>query len=330
MSHGHPTLADLRATVQKQRHREIGNWLAQSSRSTDGRVWKLGRRPPWPVGAPGDSGRPGCEPGRGVGDRNWLSGGLRAGRGAGSPGLLAGSCGRPGRSLARHGLPGWGLSRLRDAPYGQLRPGIRSGVWTGQPVGSAGLGPRRVCDRWGLGATQFAQRLPLQGLLSTPQERGRHLPRRRRQRQPAFAPGVLAEAWHRTLELAFVQGLRAARGFDDHHGIGRSGRCPPVALAFLLAILRPCHGHAGPLAGRGPHCPLRHARIGGSRVLQVVPPRRSVGPRRSDCRAVFRPPPSGQPGCPRCITKRIAEAENAACGPLPAGTGRWGVDDAGV
>ena len=29
MSHGHPTLADLRATVQKQRHREIGNWLAR-------------------------------------------------------------------------------------------------------------------------------------------------------------------------------------------------------------------------------------------------------------------------------------------------------------
>ncbi|MGC1718325.1 MAG: phosphatidylglycerophosphate synthase [Isosphaeraceae bacterium] len=29
MSHGHPTLADLRATVQKQRYREIGNWLAR-------------------------------------------------------------------------------------------------------------------------------------------------------------------------------------------------------------------------------------------------------------------------------------------------------------
>ena len=29
MSHGRPTLADLRATVQKQRHREIGNWLAR-------------------------------------------------------------------------------------------------------------------------------------------------------------------------------------------------------------------------------------------------------------------------------------------------------------
>jgi phosphatidylglycerophosphate synthase len=28
MSHGHPTLAELRATVHKQRHREIGNWLA--------------------------------------------------------------------------------------------------------------------------------------------------------------------------------------------------------------------------------------------------------------------------------------------------------------
>jgi len=29
MSHHHPTLAELRATVQKQRHREIGNWLAR-------------------------------------------------------------------------------------------------------------------------------------------------------------------------------------------------------------------------------------------------------------------------------------------------------------
>ena len=29
MSHGHPTLAELRATVQKQRHREIGNWMAR-------------------------------------------------------------------------------------------------------------------------------------------------------------------------------------------------------------------------------------------------------------------------------------------------------------
>jgi phosphatidylglycerophosphate synthase len=29
MSHGNPTLAELRATVQKQRHREIGNWMAR-------------------------------------------------------------------------------------------------------------------------------------------------------------------------------------------------------------------------------------------------------------------------------------------------------------
>ena len=29
MSHGRPSLAELRATVQKQKHREIGNWLAR-------------------------------------------------------------------------------------------------------------------------------------------------------------------------------------------------------------------------------------------------------------------------------------------------------------
>ncbi len=29
MSHSRPTIAELRARVQKDRHREIGNWLAR-------------------------------------------------------------------------------------------------------------------------------------------------------------------------------------------------------------------------------------------------------------------------------------------------------------
>ena len=56
MSHGHPTLEELRNCPQATASRD---WqlVGVSSRPPSSRVWNLGRRPSWPLGAPGDSRR---------------------------------------------------------------------------------------------------------------------------------------------------------------------------------------------------------------------------------------------------------------------------------
>ena len=45
MNRARPTVAELRARVQKDRHREIGNWLARRVRPSDGRLRLLAGDP---------------------------------------------------------------------------------------------------------------------------------------------------------------------------------------------------------------------------------------------------------------------------------------------
>ncbi len=273
MSHGRPSLAELRATVQKQKHREIGNWLA--------------RRVARPTAVYGSwvAVRLGCSAHQVTlaALAASLGGAIAIGTGSRAGFML-------GLALAHLGfwldhvdgqVARWRGTACLDGVYldyvmhhvGNLSLGFGLGFGlasrSGQPAWA--LAGFAIAGGWALLSLHndcrykaFFQRL---------KSASGTYHRRRRQRRSAFTPGVLAQAWHRTLELAFIQGVRAARGLDNDHGFGCSGRPSTVALAVLLANRRSGHGRAGPLVRRCSHRPLGHQRNGGSRVRQVVPSR---------------------------------------------------------
>ena len=120
-----PTIAELRARVQKDRHREIGNWLARRvARPTAVYGCWLAIR----LGSPrtrslaASLSSLAAAVAIGTGTRLFV-----ARRRTGPPGLLARPRRRPGRPLARNSQPGRRLPRLPDAPRGQSGLGFALG-----------------------------------------------------------------------------------------------------------------------------------------------------------------------------------------------------------
>ena len=197
MSPSFPTLAELRSTAQKGRHREIGNWLAR-------RV-----------------ARPSAVYGTWLAVRLGLSAHqvTLAALAASLGGALAIGAGSRlgfvlGVSLLHLGFwldhvdgqvarwrgtvePRRSLLRLPDAPSCQHGVGLCSGLWDVHPDRQPGLVSRRVRDRRGLDVSQPSERLPLQGLLPAPQEHFGDLLASRAEAaaSPSLRPPGPGEAW---------------------------------------------------------------------------------------------------------------------------------------
>ncbi len=153
MSQRHPTLGELRATVQKGRHREIGNWLARrwGRPSAIYGTWlavRLGLSAHQVTLAVLLRGSLGGAVAIGTG----TDGGLPHRRRAGASRLLARSRRRPGRSLAQ--VPRAWMASITttsctiSSQSGRL--GFALGYGLACTVGPPGLGPRRVRDRGGV------------------------------------------------------------------------------------------------------------------------------------------------------------------------------------
>ena len=161
----HPTLAALRATVQKERYREIGNWLARRIARPTAiyGTWlaiRLGLSAHQVTLAGAGGERRGDA---GVHDR--CDPGVRRRSGASASGVLARSRRWPGRPLARDGMPRRRLFRLPDAPCGEPWHGIRPRLRPGRPDRRPTLVGGRVRDGARLDHARPAQRLSLQGVL---------------------------------------------------------------------------------------------------------------------------------------------------------------------
>ena len=105
-----PPSTSCEPTVQKGRHREIGNWLARRVGPAVGRLRDLAGGPARALGPPGDAGRAGREPRRrrrpiGIGDRAGLRRSASAWRT-----WPSGSITSTARSLAGAGRPAWTAS----------------------------------------------------------------------------------------------------------------------------------------------------------------------------------------------------------------------------
>ena len=183
-----PTLAELRARVQKDRHREIGNWLARRVGAAvgglrhvaGGRGWgsrrTRSRSPRWPSAS----------------RRPWRSARAR-GSGSSSGVALAHLAfwldhvdGQVARWRGTASLDGVYFDYLMHHAA-NLTLGFALGYGLAARIGRPALGGRGLRDRARLGRSEPAQRLPLQGLLPAAEARDADLSRRRRQRRPARA-----------------------------------------------------------------------------------------------------------------------------------------------
>ena len=253
MSHARPTLDELRTTVQKQRYREIGNWLA--------------RRVARPTAVYG----------------TWAA--IRLGLSAHqvTVAALAASLGGAvaiGTGSRRHSWLGVALAHLGfwldhvdgqvarwrgtaclDGVYFDYMMHHVSNLALGFSLGF-GLASRSGQPAWaiagfaiatGWALSQLAQRLPLQGLFSTSEECRAATTSLLAAAAAGLRLRAVAEAWHGSVELATLQALRAACGVDADHGAGRSGRSAPVGSGSLAGrsafFSRPCW----------PRCWERHA-----------------------------------------------------------------------
>ena len=284
MNRSRPTLAELRARVQKDRHREIGNWLARRvARPTAVYgCWlaiRLGSRAHQVTLAAC------CRRSSAArGDRHGRAESFRRGRHAGAPGVLARPCGRPSRPLARDRQPGRGLSRLPDASRRQPGAGFRLGY---------GLAARSGDLRWtiagfaiGTGWTilEPAQRLPLQGVLSAAQERERPLSGstavaaggRSRRTWPRRRPRALTWPAFKACEPHVVLLVLASLALAAMVVPDALASCSGEVAVVLLAVAGAGAGHGADRARSIAEAQRR------SRILAVVPADRTLGWPRTD------------------------------------------------
>ncbi len=230
-----PTIAELKARVHKDRHREIGNWLAR----------KVAR----------PSAVYGC----------WIA--VRLGLTAHHVTLAALFCWLmaaaaigtgdqlffvAGVTLAQLGywldhvdgqVARWRGTASLDGVYLDYLMHHAANLTLGFALG-CGLAVRLAEPRWsiagfaiGLGwaGPQLAQRLPLQGVFPAIEEHAWKLSGRRRGRRPSAEAPSLASERPRRIDVARVQGVRNPR---HHRGPRRAGTAlnrQPVGLALPLA-----------------------------------------------------------------------------------------------
>ena len=266
-----PTIAELRARVQKDRHREIGNWLA--------------RRVARPTAVYG------C----------WLA--IRLGLSAHQVTLLAlaswllasvaiGTGDRTlfvvGVVLAQLGfwldhvdgqVARWRGTVSLDGVYldylmhhaANLSLGLRARIRAGRsnPATSDGRSPGSR-SRSGWAGLEPAQRLPLQGVLPATEEHDRELPGRRRARRSPAAACSMAAPRPGRLDLAGVQGVRNSRRHDGARRTGRARPGEPECLDLRLASHGPFAGGDRAAARNRPHRTLGDAVRSRIRLLALV------------------------------------------------------------
>jgi len=167
------------------------------------------------------------------------------------------------------------------ANFARFRPRI----WPGQADWRLGLGDRRGNDRFGMVRAEFAQRLPVQGILSGVEASRWPVSRRSRTRRPTLARAKMAAPGQGADHLAALQGVRASR---RSHRVNRPvvplvGLGP--ALAFRLALERVPHGVRRACSRAGANRSLHFQGVGRGRISPLVPTDRDPSPFRTTAHA---------------------------------------------
>ena len=233
-----PTLAELRARVQKGRHREIGNWLARrvarptavygswlavrlglSAHQVTAAAWLASLAAAVAIG---------------TGDRSMFVVGVALAH-------LAFWLDHVDGQVAR-----WRGTASLDGVYLDYLMHHAANLAMGFALGY-GLASRSGDPRWtiagfaiggGWTLLEPAQRLPIQGVLPAAQGRDGTLPRRRRLRRSSPAAGTLAASRSRGVHLAGLQGVRAPRRLARVDCDGCAGIDAPLDLANPVARRR--------------------------------------------------------------------------------------------
>ena len=254
--------------VQKDRHREIGNWLARrvARPSAVYGTWlavRLGLSA-HQVTLAALAGQPGGSGWRSAPGRGWVRP-----RRVGFCTWGSGSTTSTARSPAGDGPPSLDgvYSRLPDAPSCEpgagLRPRLRPGIRTGDPAwaspGSRSPPAGHSCSLHNdCRYKAFFQRLKSTSetlLASTGGSGGR----------PA-APGPLAPARPGRPDLAGVQGVRASRRADRVDHPGDPGGVEPFGLARIWRLAVLGMAFLAARAGSRSHWTSDHKKIGGDRI----------------------------------------------------------------
>ena len=269
-----PTLAELRGRVQKDRHREIGNWLARrvARPSAVYGTWLAVR-----LGASAHQVTLLALAGQRR-RRRWRSAtGTRRGFVAGvALAHLAFWLDHVDGQVAR-----WRGTASLDGVYfdylmhhaASLGLGFALGYGLAARTGDVRWAAAGFADRPGLGLPEPAQRLPVQGLLPAPEARDRLAPRRRRRRRPPEPSRPVAPARPGRPDLAPLQGVRAARRPDGPDPPRPPRRRRPLGLAERSGAAGssgwPSSPRSWPRRGRRG----RSGSCGGGRVRALVPAR---------------------------------------------------------
>ena len=280
MSQHRPTLAELRACVQKDRHREIGNWLARHF-----------ARPTAVYGC-------------------WLaiSLGLSAHQvtlaallanlaaavmiGTGDPtffvlGVILAHLafwldhvdGQVARWRGTASLDGVYFDYLMHRYARESGPGFRPGVRAGRSLGRHSLDDSWIPDRNGLDVLEPAQRLSLQGFFSAAQEREWPIPGRWWCRRSSQAAHALAETRPRVLTWPAFKACEPHVILLTLTVLARSWRLwsPNAWLWVWRIVLSSAWAMPAPGAGDRPDRSLGRPEQSRSRVFALVPADRFPG-----------------------------------------------------
>jgi hypothetical protein len=287
-----PTLAELRARVQKGRHREIGNWLARrvARPSAVYGCWlavRLGLSAHQVTAAAWLSSFA-ASAAIGTGDRWMFVLGIAL---AHLAFWLDHVDGQVARWRGTASLDGVYLDYLMHHAA-NLALGFALGYGLAARSGDA----RRLDD------VEPSQRLPLQGLFPAIEDRDGRLPHRRRGRGTSAAARTLAASRSRRDHLAGLQVLRAPCRLARVDRDGPRGGRRTGGLADPLASRRARLRGPGPVARDRTDCPCRSAWGGRGRIRALA----SAGRRDEGSRAGRRNDSCGDPWTSlarRCITE---------------------------